>query len=166
MTRGTRGSAFNKKISSLERAKDQNPFASSDNSFSSYVRGGGEGQDRGSLSKSEKGDGKGFLDKFIKGALSNKDKMSEKSDTDKLIDFAKSQQLAAQFGDASLGAFSEVADGFSYGQRPSQTQQRFIPGQQGEKGFSPLGALGGAITGFKAGGPIGAIGGGISGGFG
>ena len=182
MARGTRGSAFNKEISGLERAKNENPFASGGRGFSlpsnyketeagAFQSSGAKVSDyykpdKNATTKFEKGDGKGYLDNFIKGALSNKDKMSEKSDTDKLIDFAKSQQLAAQFGDASLGAFSEVADGFSYGQLPSQTQQMFIPGQQGEKGFSPLGALGGAITGFKAGGPLGAIGGGISGGFG
>jgi hypothetical protein len=168
MTRGTRGSAFNNKISSLERAKDQNPFSSSDNSFSSYVRGGGEGQDRGSLSKSEKGDSKGFLDKFIGGGLDYFKKTQEKSDTDKLIDFAKSQQQAAQFGDFAGGAFKEVADGLSYGQLPSQTQQMFIPGQQAQGkslGQRFAGALKGGISGFTAGGPLGAAGGALAGAF-
>ena len=92
----------------------------------------------------------------------------EKSDADKLIDFAKSQQKAAQFGDFGSGGFKEVADGLSYGQLPSQTQQMFIPGQEAQ-GKSLVqrfaGALKGGITGFKTGGLYGGIGGAVAGAF-
>ena len=57
-------------------------------SFSEYVAGGGEGQDRSSLFKPKKGDGKGFLDNFKEGALGYfKEAQKGKSDTDKLLDF-------------------------------------------------------------------------------
>ena len=124
--------------------------------------------DKKAKTKFEKGDGKGFLDNVISGGLDYFKKSQEKSDTDKLIDFAKTQQQAAQFGDFAGGAFKEVADGLSYGQLPSQTQQMFIPGQEAQ-GKSLVqrfaGALKGGITGFKTGGLYGGIGGAVAGAF-
>ena len=111
--------------------------------------------DKNAKTKFEKGDGKGFLDNVISGGLDYFKKTQEKSDTDKLIDFAKTQQQAAQFGDSAGGAFKEVADGFSYGQLPSQTQQMFIPGQEGKPGFF------GRLAGSALGGASGAIGAGL-----
>tara|TARA_R100000278_G_scaffold116045_1_gene95270 strand:+ start:30 stop:533 length:504 start_codon:yes stop_codon:yes gene_type:complete len=117
-----------------------------------------------------KGDGKGFLDNFKKGALSNLEKSKEKSDTDKYLDFLRESRGMlggnAQFGDFGGGGFKEVAEGLSYGRLPSATQQMFIPGQEGKKGlFSLGGAIGGGIQGFMKGGPAGALGGAAVGGF-
>ena len=114
-----------------------------------------------------KGDSKGFLDNVLEGGLDYfKKSQGEKSDADKLIDFAKSQQKAAQFGDFGSGAFKEVAEGLTYGQLPSQTQQMFIPGQQAQGkslGQRFAGAASGLMTGLSTGiphaGGIGAIGG-------
>ena len=185
MTRGTRGSAFDRKTSGLERAKDQNPFGRVDRSFKlpsnyketeadAFEQSGAKVSDyykpdKRATTKFEKGDGKGFLDSVISGGLDYFDKVQgEKSDADKLIDFAKSQQKAAQFGDFGAGGFKEVADGLSYGQLPSQTQQMFIPGQEAQ-GKSLVqrfaGALKGGITGFKTGGLYGGIGGAVAGAF-
>ena len=183
MTRGTRGSAFNNKTSGLERAKDQNPFASGGRGFSlpsnyketeadAFEKSGANVSDyykpdRDATTKFEKGDGKGFLDSVISGGLDYFDKVQgEKSDADKLIDFAKSQQKDAQFGDFGAGGFKEVAQGLTYGQLPSQTQQMFIPGQQAQGkslgqrfAGAAKGLLGGLSTGIPHAGGIGAIGG-------
>ena len=117
-----------------------------------------------------KGDGKGFLDNFKKGALSNLEKSKEKSDTDKYLDFLRESRGMlggnAQFGDFGGGGFKEVAEGLSYGKLPSATQQMFIPGQEGKQGlFSLGGAIRGGIGGFMKGGPAGALGGAAVGGF-
>tara|TARA_B100002019_G_scaffold248835_1_gene227943 strand:+ start:2173 stop:2730 length:558 start_codon:yes stop_codon:yes gene_type:complete len=182
MTRGTRGSSFNNKTSGLERAKDQNPFGAGGRGFSlpanykqteadAFEESGAKVSDyykpsKDATTKFEKGDGKGFLDNVISGGLDYFKKTQEKSDTDKLIDFAKSQQRAAQFGDFAGGAFKEVADGLSYGQLPSQTQQMFIPGQQAQGkslgqrfAGAAQGLIGGLSTGIPHAGGIGAIGG-------
>ena len=139
-------------------------------SFSEYVAGGGEGQDRSSLFKAKKGDGKGFLDNFKKGAMSYfKDAQEGKSDTDKYIDFLKESrgmmQSGAQFGGMGGGMATEVAQGLNIYQPPT-SQQMFIPGQEGKKGaFSVGGAIKGGIGGFLKGGPAGALGGAAIGGF-
>ena len=117
-----------------------------------------------------KGDGKGFLDNFKKGALSNLEKSKEKSDTDKYLDFLKESRGMmggnAQFGNFGGGMATEVAQGLNVYQPPSPNQQMFIPGQEGKGGFNPLGAVVGGIRGFAGGGgPIGAIGGALGGGF-
>ena len=179
MARGTRGSAFKNKISGLERAKDQNPFASGGRGFSlpsnykqteaaAFKQAGADMSNYGNPNSgnSNLGNSKGFLDKFIGGMDSFYGGQKEKSDTDKLIDFAKSQQQAAQFGGGMQGLASEVAEGYNIYQPPSPNQQMFIPGQEGKGGFNPIGAVVGGIRGFKGGGPIGAIGGGLAGGFG
>ena len=190
MPRGTRGSAFNTKISSLERAKDQNPFGMVDYSQMSksnidamkdsnyFAREGvtnvyeppnPEAEvETGSpeLNKKFKGDSKGFLDNVIEGGLDYFKKSQEKTDADKLIVFDKSQQKAAQFGDFGAGGFKEVAQGLTYGQLPSQTQQMFIPGQQAQGkslgqrfAGAAQGLIGGLSTGIPHAGGIGAIGG-------
>lgn len=106
--------------------------------------------------------GKSFLNKAISGGLDYFKKSIEKSDTDKLIDFAKSQ-AKAQFGGAGGGAFSEVAQGLSYGQLPAQSQQMFIPGQQGGKSVTQriaggaAGLLQGLSTGIPHAGGIGLV---------
>ncbi len=117
--------------------------------------------------KSFFGDSKGFLDNFKEGVTSNLKEAKEKSDTDKYLDFlSKNIGEKPMFGDFGGGGFKEVAEGFSYGRIPSQTQQMFIPSQKGEDGlFSPRGAIAGGIKGFMAGGPAGALGGGLVGGF-
>ena len=85
MARGTRGSAFDTKISGLERAKDQNPFASGGAGFSlpsnyketeaaAFASSGANVSDyykpsKGTTTKFEKGDSKGFLDNVIEGGL-------------------------------------------------------------------------------------------------
>jgi hypothetical protein len=169
MARGTRGSAFNTKTSSLERAKDQNPFASGGAGFSlpsdyketeaeAFEKSGAKvfdyyKPDEKAKTKFEKGDSKGFLDNVIEGGLDYFKKSQEKTDADKLIDFAKSQQKAAQYGDFGAGGFKEVAQGLTYGQLPSQTQQMLIPGQQGQPGF--FGRMAGQALG-KAAGAVGA----------
>ena len=117
-----------------------------------------------------KGDGKGFLDNFKKGALSNYEEAKDKSDTDKYLDFLKETRGMmggdAMFGDFGGGGFKEVAEGLTYGRLPSQTQQMLIPGQEGKKGlFSLGGAIKGGIGGFMKGGPAGALGGAAMGGF-
>ena len=116
-----------------------------------------------------KGDGKGFLDKFKEGALSNLEKSKEKSDTDKYLDFMRESrgmlQQGAQFGGMGGGMATEVAQGLNIYQPPT-TQQMFIPGQEGKPGlFSLGGAIKGGIGGFMKGGPAGAIGGAALGGF-
>ena len=180
MARGTRGSAFNTKTSSLERAKDQNPFASGGAGFSlpsNYKETEAEAFEKSSAkvsdyykpdekakTKFEKGDSKGFLDNVIEGGLDYFKKSQEKTDADKLIDFAKSQQKAAQFGDFGAGGFKEVAQGLTYGQLPSQTQQMLIPGQQaqgkslGQRLAGAAVGLGkGLMTGVPHGGAFGAV---------
>jgi len=124
----------------------------------------------GDFRKDFKGDGKGFLDNFKKGALSNLEKSKEKSDTDKYLDFLKESRGMlggnAQFGSGMGGFASEVAQGLNVYQPPSPNQQMFIPGQEGKKGaFSVGGAIKGGIGGFLKGGPAGAIGGAALGGF-
>ena len=118
-------------------------------------------------SKSFFGDSKGFLDNFKEGVTSNLKEAKEKSDTDKYLDFlSKNIGEKPMFGDFGGGGFEEVAEGFSYGRIPSQTQQMLIPGQEGKPGlFNVRGAIGGGIKGFMAGGPAGALGGGLVGGF-
>ena len=117
-----------------------------------------------------KGDGKGFLDNFKKGALSNLEKSKEKSDTDKYLDFMRESRgmmaQGAQFGGMGGGMATEVAQGLNIYQPTSPNQQMFIPGQKGEEGlFSLGGAIKGGIGGFMKGGPAGAIGGAALGGF-
>jgi hypothetical protein len=189
MTRGKRGSAFDRKTSGLERAKDQNPFGMVDYSQmkksnidamkdSNYFAREGVTNvyepsnpkaevETGSpeLNKKFKGDSKGFLDSIISGGLDYFDKVQgEKSDADKIIDFAKSQQKATQFGDFGAGGFKEVAQGLTYGQLPSQTQQMLIPGQQaqgkslGQRLAGAAVGLGkGLMTGVPHGGAFGAV---------
>ena len=115
-----------------------------------------------------KGDGKGFLDNFKKGALSNLEKSKEKSDTDKYLDFMRETRGMAQggqFGSGMGGFAQEVAEGLTTFVPPS-TQQMFIPGQEGKPGmFSVGGAIRGGIGGFMKGGPAGALGGAAMGGF-
>ena len=116
-----------------------------------------------------KGDGKGFLDNFKKGALSNLQKSKEKSDTDKYLDFMRESRAmmaqGAQFGGMGGGMATEVAQGLNVYQPPT-TQQMFIPGQEGKPGlFSLGGAIKGGIGGFMKGGPAGALGGAALGGF-
>ena len=122
----------------------------------------------GDFRKDFKGDGKGFLDNFKKGALSNLEKSKEKSDTDKYLDFLKETRGMAQGGQfgSGMGGFSqEVAEGLTTFVPPS-TQQMFIPGQEGKPGlFSVGGAIRGGIGGFMKGGPAGALGGAAMGGF-
>ena len=122
----------------------------------------------GDFRKDFKGDGKGFLDNFKKGALSNLEKSKEKSDTDKYLDFLKETRNMAQGGQfgSGMGGFSqEVAEGLTTFVPPS-TQQMFIPGQEGKPGlFSVGGAIRGGIGGFMKGGPAGALGGAAMGGF-
>ena len=100
----------------------------------------------GDFRKDFKGDSKGFLDNF-------KEAQKGKSDTDKLLDFARETRgmgSGAQFGDMGSGFSTEVAEGLSVYNPPS-TQQMFIPGQQGQPGFfgrmagAALGGLGGAV---------------------
>jgi len=126
--------------------------------------------DKGATTKFEKGDGKGFLDKFKEGALGNLEKSKEKSDTDKYLDFLKESRGMlggnAQFGSGMGGFASEVAQGLNVYQPPSPNQQMFIPGQEGKPGlFSLGGAIKGGIGGFMKGGPAGALGGAAMGGF-
>ena len=115
-----------------------------------------------------KGDSKGFLDNFKKGALSNLEKSKDKSDTDKYLDFLRETRGMAQGGQfgSGMGGFSqEVAEGLTTFVPPS-TQQMFIPGQEGKPGlFSVGGAIRGGIGGFMKGGPAGALGGAAMGGF-
>ena len=125
--------------------------------------------DKNAKTKFEKGDGKGFLDNFKKGALSNLEKSKEKSDTDKYLDFLRESRGmlggSADFGSGMGGFAQEVAQGLTTFVPPS-TQQMFIPGQEGQPGlFNVRGAIGGGIKGFMAGGPAGALGGAALGGF-
>ena len=172
MTRGTRGSAFNNKISGLERAKDQNPFASGGRGFSlpsnykqtelaAFQQSGADMSNYGNPNMSQS---KGFLDKFV-GGMDSYLGSQKKSDTDKYLDFLREQKGMAQFGSGTGGFASEVAEGLNIYQPPSPNQQMFIPGQEGKGGFNPLGAVVGGIRGFSGGGPIGAIGGALGGGF-
>ncbi len=173
LTRGDKD-FFKKQKTFLEGGKENNPFVKStnsnfdsgDTSFSAYVRGGGEGQERGK-DPSTKGDGKGFLDNILEGSLSylkSTQKSEEDKDRDLMRDLANKQE--AKFGDFGGGAFKEVAQGLTYGQLPSQTQQMFIPGQQAQGkslGQRFAGAASGLLTGLSTGiphaGGIGAIGG-------
>jgi hypothetical protein len=155
-----------KRKSLLDAMKDSNYFERKG------VEGVYEARDKNApvVTGSFKGDGKGFLDNFKKGALSNLEKSKEKSDTDKYLDFLRESRGMlggnAQFGDFGGGGFKEVAEGLSYGKLPSATQQMFIPGQEGKQGlFSLGGAIRGGIGGFIKGGPAGALGGAAMGGF-
>ena len=117
-----------------------------------------------------KGDGKGFLDNFKKGALSNLEKSKEKSDTDKYLDFMKETRGMmggnAQFGNFGGGMATEVAQGLTAYNPPSPNQQMFIPSTPGKDGvFSVGGAIKGGFGGFLKGGPAGALGGAAMGGF-
>ena len=173
MTRGTRGSAFKNKISDLERAKDQNPFASGGRGFSLpsdykqtesavFQKSGADMSNYGNPNTSQS---KGFLDKFV-GGMDSYLETQKKSDTDKYLDFLRESRDKAQFGSGTGGLTSEVAQGLNIYQPPSPNQQMFIPGQEGKGGFNPLGAVVGGIRGFSGGGgPLGAIGGGLAGGF-
>jgi hypothetical protein len=135
-------------------------FEKSDAKVSDYYK-----PDKKAKTKFEKGDSKGFLDSVISGGLDYFDKVQgEKSDADKLIDFAKSKQKATQFGDFGAGGFKEVAQGLTYGQLPSQTQQMLIPGQQaqgkslGQRLAGAAVGLGkGLMTGVPHGGAFGAV---------
>ena len=123
----------------------------------------------GDFRKDFKGDSKGFLDNFKEGALGYfKDAQKGKSDTDKLLDFARETRgmgSGAQFGGMGSGFSTEVAEGLNVYNPPS-TQQMFIPGQEGKPGlFSVGGAIRGGIGGFMKGGPAGALGGAAMGGF-
>ena len=177
MTRGTRGSAFKNKISDLERAKDQNPFASGGRGFSlpsDYKQTEAaafkqSGADMSNYGNSDSSKGKGFLDKFVGGMDSFLDNQKEKSDTDKYLDFLKETRGMmggnAQFGNFGGGMATEVAQGLNIYQPPSPNQQMFIPGQEGKPGlFSVGGAIRGGIGGFMKGGPGGALGGAAMGG--
>jgi hypothetical protein len=163
------------KFSEIDK-KDRKSFVDAMKDSNYFERKGIEGvyepRDKNApvVTGSFKGDGKGFLDNFKKGALSNLEKSKEKSDTDKYLDFLRESRGMlggnAQFGDFGGGGFKEVAEGLSYGRLPSATQQMFIPGQEGKKGlFSLGGAIGGGIQGFMKGGPAGALGGAAVGGF-
>ena len=117
--------------------------------------------------KFEKGDGKGFLDNVIAGGLDyfkKNQKSEEDKDRDLLRDLANKQDM--KFGDFGSGAFKEVAQGLTYGQLPSQTQQMFIPGEKAEGkslvqrfAGAAQGLIGGLKTGIPHAGGIGAIGG-------
>ena len=183
MTRGSRGSSFNNKTSGLERAKDQNPFGAGGRGFSlpanykqteaDAFEGSGANisdyykPDKDAKTKFEKGDGKGFLDNVLEGGLDyfkKNQKSDEDKDRDLIRDLANRQSM--QFGDFGRGAFQEVAQGLSYGQLPSQTQQMFIPGEtaQGKSlgqrfAGAAQGLIGGLSTGIPHAGGIGAIGG-------
>ena len=120
--------------------------------------------------KFEKGDGKGFLDNVIEGGLDyfkKNQKSEEDKDRDLLRDLANKQEM--KFGDFGSGAFNEVAQGFTYGQLPSQTQQMFIPSEkpQGKSlvqrfAGAASGLVSGLATGIPHAGGIGAIGGFLS----
>ena len=169
--------------SSLERAKDKNPFGSKSNieamKDSNYFARKGVANvyeppnpeakvETGSpeLNKKFKGDSKGFLDNAIAGSLDyfkKNQKSDEDKDRDLLRDLANKQSM--QFGDFGRGAFQEVAQGLSYGQLPSQTQQMFIPSEKAGKSLgqrfagAAQGLIGGLSTGIPHAGGIGAIGG-------
>ena len=134
-----------------------------------FNQGLSKGRGGSSKIKFDKGDGKGFLDNFKKGAMSYfKDAQEGKSDTDKYLDFLKETRGMAQggqFGSGMGGFAQEVAEGLTTFVPPS-TQQMFIPGQEGKPGlFSVGGAIRGGIGGFMKGGPAGALGGAAMGGF-
>ena len=187
-----RGSKYvDPSTSGLERAKDQNPFGMVDYSQmsksnidamkdSNYFARKGVANvyeppnpeakvETGSpeLNKKFEGDGKGFLDNVIAGSLDyfkKNQKSDEDKDRDLLRDLANRQSM--QFGDFGGGAFKEVAQGFTYGQLPSQSQQMFIPGEtaQGKSlgqrfAGAAQGLIGGLSTGIPHAGGIGAIGG-------
>ena len=153
-----------KRKSLLDAMKDSNYFERTG------VEGVYEPRDKNApvVTGSFKGDSKGFLDNFKKGALSNLEKSKEKSDTDKYLDFLRETRGMAQGGQfgSGMGGFSqEVAEGLTTFVPPS-TQQMFIPGQEGKPGlFSLGGAIKGGIGGFMKGGPAGALGGAALGGF-
>ena len=177
MTRGTRGSAFKNKVSGLERAQDQNPFASGGRGFSlpsnyketelaAFQKSGADMSNYGNPNSSK---GKGFLDKFVGGALGNLEESKEKSDTDKYLDFLRESRGMmggnAQFGSGMGGFTSEVAQGLNIYQPPTN-KEIVLAGQRGEEGlFSLGGAIKGGIGGFLKGGPAGALGGAAMGGF-
>ena len=184
MSRGTRGSAFNK-TSGLERAKDQNPFGRVDRSFklpSNYKETEAEAfeksgakvsdyykPDKGATTKFELGDGKGFLDNVLEGGLDyfkKNQKSDEDKDRDLMLELAEQANKKMAFGEFGGGGFREVAQGLTYGQLPSQTQQMFIPGEkaQGKSlgqrfAGAAQGLIGGLSTGIPHAGGIGAIGG-------
>ena len=182
-------SRYSSGVSGLERAKDQNPFVGFKNNYVNKLQNMFKGRPAGfdtdtsneiesdqvyvkenkALNErfNKQNKGKSFLDKAIAGGLDyfDKTKDKEKTDADKLIDFYKNQVGQAQFGGAGSGAFSEVAQGFRYGQLPAQSQQMFIPGEKPDESiFSIGGAIKGGIGGFKAGGIPGMIGGAVVGG--
>ena len=86
----------------------------------------------GDFRKDFKGDSKGFLDNFKEGALGYfKDAQKGKSDTDKLLDFARETRgmgSGAQFGGMGSGFSTEVGEGLNV-YNPRSPQQMFIPGQ-------------------------------------
>ena len=92
--------------------------------------------DKDAKTKFEKGDGKGFLDNVLKGGLDYFQKGTQKSEEDKdrdlIRDLAEQANKTMKFGDFGGGGFKEVAQGLTYGQLPSQTQQMFIPGEKAE----------------------------------
>ena len=160
-------------LSGLERAKDQNPFSGNfiggstsfnTNYFPSVSKNIQELSKDNNPFEQEEDKGKSFLSKAISGGLEYFKKSQEKSDTDKLIDFAKSQQGKAQFGDNTSGFSSEVADGLNIFQPPSPNQMMFIPGKEGTgKSFTQrlAGGAAGLLSGLKTGiphaGGIGAV---------
>jgi len=116
-----------------------------------------------------KGDGKGFLDNFKKGALSNYEEAKDKSDTDKYLDFMRESRDMmggnAQFGSGMGGFATEVAQGLNIYQPPTN-KEIVLAGQKGKEGLFNLGgAIKGGIGGFMQGGPAGALGGAAMGGF-
>ena len=122
--------------------------------------------DKNAKTKFEKGDSKGFLDNVLEGGLDyfkKNQKSDEDKDRDLLRDLANRQSM--QFGDFGRGAFQEVAQGLSYGQLPSQTQQMFIPSEKAGKSLgqrfagAAQGLIGGLSTGIPHAVGIGAIGG-------
>ena len=170
---------FQKQKTFLEKGKDSNPFKGfslpsnyketeaeafekSGANISDYYK-----PDKDAKTKFEKGDGKGFLDNVLEGGLDyfkKNQKSEEDKDRDLLRDLANKQDM--KFGDFGSGAFKEVAQGLTYGQLPSQTQQMFIPGEkaQGKSlvqrfAGAASGLIGGLSTGIPHAGAIGAIGG-------
>jgi len=154
-----------KRKSLLDAMKDSNYFEREG------VEGVYEPRDKNApiITGSFKGDGKGFLDNFKKGALSNLEESKERSDTDKYLDFLRESRGMlggnAQFGSGMGGFTSEVAQGLNIYQPPTN-KEIVLAGQKGEEGlFSLGGAIKGGIGGFLKGGPAGALGGAAMGGF-
>ena len=155
-----------KRKSLLDAMKDSNYFERKG------VEGVYEPRDKNApvVTGSFKGDSKGFLDNFKKGALSNLEKSKDKSDTDKYLDFLRESRGMmggnTQFGGFGGGMATEVAQGLTAYNPPSPNQQMFIPSTPGKDGvFSVGGAIKGGIGGILKGGPAGALGGAAMGGF-